>query len=62
MTNHPEPWKSNLLEAVAYGVSFVFVVAACLYLRFGFEAPRHDSMPPGNYAWTPEKGLVSLDH
>jgi hypothetical protein len=58
----PELWKSNLLEAVAYGVSFLFVVAAGFYLRFGFEAPRHDAVPPGHYSWTPEKDLVSLDH
>jgi hypothetical protein len=58
----PELWKSNLLEAVAYGISFLFVVAVCFYFRLGFESPRHDPAPPGNYAWTPEKGLVSLDH
>jgi hypothetical protein len=54
--------KSDLLGAIAYGTSFLFVVAVCFYLRFGFESPQHDPVPPGHYAWTPEKGLVSLDH
>jgi hypothetical protein len=44
----PEMWKSNLLEGVAYGVSFLFVAALCFYLRFGFE-PRHEpvALEPG---------------
>jgi hypothetical protein len=44
-----EPWKSNVLEAAAYGISFLFVVAVCFYFRFGFEFPRHDpvTLEPG---------------
>jgi hypothetical protein len=45
---NPELWKSDLLEAIAYGSSFLFAVAVCLYLRFGFESPHaHPVLEPG---------------
>ncbi len=49
MSDRPESWKANLLEAIAYGVSFLFVVALCFYLRFGFETPRREpvALEPG---------------
>lgn len=39
----------DLLGAVAYGVSFIFVAGICFYLRFGFETPTqaHPVLEPG---------------
>lgn len=45
----PRTWKVDLLGAVAYGVSFIFVAGICFYLRFGFETPTqaHPVLEPG---------------